>query len=333
MTMQLSVLDQSPVGEGFSHGDALHSSVDLAQAAEELGFVRYWTAEHHGSPGFAGSAPEILCGVLLARTAHMTVGTGGVLLPRYPPAKVAEVFGVLASLYPGRVDMGLGRSGAPADDYPERVRLLRRMLGMDGDGAPPADSDAPGAPAVPPRMWLLGAGLGSAQLAGELRTDFAFAHFLNPGPARNALSTYRSLSAARGGFAVPQGVLAVRVVAADSEDEAEALAQSVLLWRTRKDLGHDLPFPPAHVARNHGWTALEAERAAVRSRNLVWGTPEQVHSQLARIAREHGVQEIMVNTLACDPADRLRSYRLLAECAAATPEPAGAPGARETAGP
>jgi luciferase family oxidoreductase group 1 len=325
MTMQLSVLDQSPVGEGFSHADALQSSVELAQAVEECGFARYWAAEHHGSPGFAGSAPEILAAVLLARTTHMPVGTGGVLLPRYPPGKVAEVFGVLASLYPGRVDMGLGRSGAPADDYPERVRALRHMLGMDGAVPGPPGT----APPVPPRMWLLGAGVGSAQLAGELRTDFAFAHFLNPRPAKAALSAYRELSAHEAGTRISPGVLAVRAVAAESEAEAEALAQSVLLWRSRKDLGEDLPLPAAAVARNHRWTALEAERAAVRSRNLVWGTPEQVHSQLARIAEEHGVEEIMVNTLTCDPADRLRSYRLLAAHSAA--EPTGAAGVRETA--
>ncbi|MFP8960708.1 MsnO8 family LLM class oxidoreductase [Streptomyces nanhaiensis] len=321
MRTRLSVLDQSPVGEGFSHADALSSSVDLARLAEELGFARFWVAEHHGSPGFAGTAPEILAAVLLARTERITVGTGGVLLPRYTPGKVAEVFGVLASLYPGRVDMGLGRAGGPAEDYPERVLLLRRMLGMGGEGL-----GLPGvAPAVPPRMWLLGAGLGSAHLAGRLGTDFAFAHFLNPGPATAALTAYRESVVPDGGGPAPgAGVLAVRAVTAESEAEAEALAQSILLWRSRKDLGDDLPLPTPRAARNHRWTALEAERAAVRGRSLVWGTPDQVHARLVRLAEEHGVEEIMVNTLTCDPEDRLRSYRLLAEHAAAVPVEAAA---------
>ncbi|WP_410537754.1 MsnO8 family LLM class oxidoreductase [Streptomyces sp. KL2] len=320
MRTRLSVLDQSPVGDGFSHADALSSSVDLARMAEELGFARFWVAEHHGSPGFAGTAPEILTAVLLARTERITVGTGGVLLPRYTPGKVAEVFGVLASLYPGRVDMGLGRAGGPAEDYPERVILLRRMLGMDGGGP-----TLTGAPPVPPRMWLLGAGLGSAHLAGRLGTEFAFAHFLNPGPAMAALSAYRESVVPRGGSPAPgPGVLAVRAVTAESEAEAEALAQSVLLWRSRKDLGDDLPLPTPRAARDHRWTALEAERAAVRGRGLVWGTPDQVHARLVRLAEEHGVEEVMVNTLACDPEDRMRSYRLLAEYAGAVPAQAAA---------
>lgn len=134
-------------------------------------------AEHHGSPGFAGSAPEVLAAVLPARTSRMRVGTGGVLLPRYSPVKVAEVFGVLASLYPDRVDLGLGRAGGPAHDFPERVRALRVLLGMDG--AEPEAGEGAQAPPVPPRMWLLGAVGGSAALAGELGADYAFAHFLD----------------------------------------------------------------------------------------------------------------------------------------------------------
>ncbi|WP_405505778.1 MsnO8 family LLM class oxidoreductase [Streptomyces cyaneofuscatus] len=320
--MRLSVLDQSPVGEGSSHADALLASVDLAQAAEEWGFARYWTAEHHASPGFAGSAPEILAAVLLARTSRMPVGTGGVLLPRYPPVKVAEVFAVLASLYPGRVDMGLGRAGGPAADYPQRVSLLRRLLGMDGsakDGT--AEDEAHrlvGAPVAPPRMWLLGAGSGSARMAGELGTDFAYAHFLAPDRAEEALTTYRALLRGRNTTDEAPGVLAVRVVTAESEAEAEALAHSVLLWRSRKDLGEDLPLPSARVARNHRWTALEAERASVRRRSLVWGTPDQVLTRLAELAKEYAVEEVMVNTLTCDPEDRFHSYRLLAEWQAVT---------------
>ncbi|MFZ4273392.1 MsnO8 family LLM class oxidoreductase [Streptomyces arboris] len=246
--MRLSVLDQSPVGEGSSHADALLSSVDLAQAAEEWGFARYWTAEHHGSPGFAGSAPEILAAVLLARTSRMPVGTGGVLLPRYPPAKVAEVFAVLASLYPGRVGMGLGRAGGPAADYPERVSQLRRLLGMDGragDGTAEAEADRlVGAPAVPPRMWLLGAGAGSARMAGELGTDFAFAHFLAPDQAEGALAAYRGLLAGRNAAAGSPGVLAVRAVTAESEAEAEALAHSVCCCGGRGRIwGRTCPCP------------------------------------------------------------------------------------------
>jgi luciferase family oxidoreductase group 1 len=308
---RLSVLDQSPVGAGFSPADSLRASVELAQAAEELGYVRYWTAEHHGSPGFAGCAPEILAAVLLGRTRRMRVGTGGVLLPRYSPAKVAEVFSVLASVFPGRVDLGLGRSGGPAHDYPQRVRAVRVLLGLDG-ADPLAGGETGLVPPVRPQMWLLGAGASSALLAGELGTGYAFAHFLVPEPARQALASYRA-ALAKHGLPGRGGVLAVRVVTAESEERAEALAQSVLLWRARKDLGEDLPLPSAEDARNHRWDSLEAERADVRRRSLVWGTPEQVRERLTQVAAEHGVDEIMVNTLTCAPEDRLRSHELLAE--------------------
>ncbi|MGV9918188.1 MsnO8 family LLM class oxidoreductase [Streptomyces cellulosae] len=317
---RLSVLDQSPVGSGFSPADALHSSVELAQAAEELGYVRYWTAEHHGSPGFAGTAPEILAAILLARTRRMRVGTGGVLLPRYPPAKVAEVFGVLTSVFPGRVDLGLGRAGGPAHDYPQRVRAVRVLLGLDDEGPATGEEGSSVATALP-RMWLLGAGLNSGLLAGELGSDYVFAHFLVPGPARAALASYRTAYAEHTGRPAPGGVLAVRVVTAESEDRAEALAQSVLLWRSRKDLGEDLPLPTPEDALTHRWTALEAERATVRRDSLVWGTPDQVRERLTALAAEHGVDEVMVNTLTCDPADRLTSHRLLAEVFADKPRP------------
>jgi luciferase family oxidoreductase group 1 len=305
---RLSVLDQSPVGRGFSAADALQSSVELAEAADEWGYVRYWAAEHHGSPGFAGSAPEILASILLARTRRMRIGTGGVLLPLYPPTKVAEVFGVLASVFPGRVDMGVGRAGGPAADYPQRLQLLRRLLGLDRAGA-----DTAGEGAVPlPRMWLLGTSESSALLAGQLGTDYAFAHFLAPGPARAALTAYRAAYGEQADRPAPRGILSVRAVTADSEEKAEALAQSVLLWRSRKDLGQDRPLPSPEEARNHQWTTLEAQRAALRRDALVWGTPFQVQQRLTQLAAEHGVDEVMVNTLTCVPGDRLDSYRLLA---------------------
>ncbi|MFF0794929.1 LLM class flavin-dependent oxidoreductase [Streptomyces spiralis] len=146
-------------------------------------------------------------------------------------------------------------------------------------------------------------------MAGELGSDYAFAHFLVPGPARATLASYRAAYAEHTGRPAPGGVLAVRVITAESEDRAEALAQSILLWRSRKDLGEDLPLPAPKDALTHRWTALEAERAAIRRDSLVWGTPDQVRERLTVLATEHGVDEVMVNTLTCDPADRLASYR------------------------
>ncbi|MEU7278390.1 MsnO8 family LLM class oxidoreductase [Streptomyces sp. NPDC045431] len=325
MSLRLSVLDQSPVGEGFTHSDALRASVELAERADALGFTRYWVAEHHHSPGFAGTAPEILAGTLLSRTTRMRIGTGGVLLPRYEAVKVAEVFSVLASLHPGRVDLGLGRAGGPAQGFPQQVREVSRLLGL-GEGRGEAGGQAReagplpplvSAPDVPPRLWLLGAGTRSAVLAGELGASFAFAHFLAPEPGVAALEGYRqglaASAAASAGGPAEKGVLAVRAVVADTREQADGLALSLLLWRSRKDLGEDRPLPSPAEARRHRWSGAEADRAAVNSQALVYGTPEQVREELERLAAAHGVDEIVVNTLTQDPADRVRSYELLAQ--------------------
>lgn len=311
MSLHLSILDQTPIGEGSTPADALRASVALAEAADLLGYTRYWAAEHHHSPGFAGTAPEILAGALLARTRHMRIGTGGVLLPRYEALKVAEVFAVLAALYPGRVDLGIGRAGGPAHNFEGQLDEVRLRLGLTSSGLPGPGSGQ--VVPVPPQMWLLGAGSRSAQLAGRLGTAFAFAHFLFPAPARAALEAYRAAYAASPGRPAAQGVLAVRVVTADTAAKAEELAASVVLWRSRKDLGEDLPLPSASTTRNHRWTGQESQRARSNGRVLVSGAPEQVREQLTRLAADHGVDELVVNTLTHDPADRLRSYQLLAE--------------------
>ncbi|MET8563762.1 LLM class flavin-dependent oxidoreductase [Streptomyces flaveolus] len=165
-----------------------------------------------------------MAAALLAGTSRTRVDTGGVLLPRYSPVKAAEVFGVPASLYPGRVDLGLGRAGGPARDFPQRARAPRVLLGMDG--AEPEAGERAQVPPVPPRMRLLGAGGRSAALAGEPGTDYAFAHFLDPRPARESLAACRTDFAERAGRPAPGGVLAVRVITAESEHRAEALAHS-----------------------------------------------------------------------------------------------------------
>jgi alkanesulfonate monooxygenase SsuD/methylene tetrahydromethanopterin reductase-like flavin-dependent oxidoreductase (luciferase family) len=297
---RLSILDQSPIGEGSTAADALRASVELAEAADELGVTRYWVAEHHGSPGFAGTAPEILVPILLGATRRMRIGSGGVLLPRYPARKVAEVFSILADLYPGRVDLGLGRAGGPAETFPHDVADLRRWLGDD------------------PQLWVLGASGSSAALAAEVGTAYAFAHFLNPGPGLESMATYRELSPA------PSSALAVRVIVADTESRANDLAASLLLWRSRKDLGDDRPIPAVETARNHRWTSAELERASFNSRALIAGTPDQVAPILTDLAQLHGTDELIANVLTHDPADRLRTYQLLAQVLGTAPVGSGA---------
>ncbi|GAA2673823.1 MULTISPECIES: LLM class flavin-dependent oxidoreductase [Actinosynnema] len=308
--MLLSVLDQSPVPEGSSGAEALRASLELAREVDALGYHRYWVAEHHGSAAFAGRAPEVLAGAALAVTERVRVGSGGVLagaalavtervrvgsggvlLPRYPAAKVAEVFGVLAALHPGRVDLGVGRAGGPSPDFPGKVAELLAALGPGGSGS-----------GVP--LWLLGSSPGSAELAVRLGVSYCFAHFLVPDLAEAALARYRASRRA--------GVLAVRAVVAESEERAEELALGFLLWRARRDLGHDEPLPSPERVRRWRWTSAELDRARANRPGLLSGTPEAVAAALDGLAGGLGVREVVVNTLTHDPADRLRSYRLLA---------------------
>ncbi|MER5532512.1 LLM class flavin-dependent oxidoreductase [Streptomyces mirabilis] len=234
---------------------------------------------------------------LLENTRRLRIGSGGELLPRYEPRKVAEVFHVLSALHPGRVDLSIGRAGGIARDYPRRFAEVIDLLGKPYPGY------------IPPTVWLLGAGSGSARLAGALGTRYAFAHSLSPQLSTAALDA----SHGSGTLQAPtQSALAVRVVVADTEVKAQELTAGFLLWRSRKDLGHNELFPSPVTVRGHSWTAEEDARVGHSSRQLVAGPP-QVKAALIGLARVHQVDEIIVNTLTHDPVDRLRSYELLAE--------------------
>ncbi|MFE4961185.1 MsnO8 family LLM class oxidoreductase [Streptomyces sp. NPDC056653] len=297
MTLRLSILDQSPIPAGGTPAEALIATLQLARRAESLGYHRFWVAEHHGAAGFAGTAPEIMVASLLEHTRQLRIGSGGVLLPRYKPLKVAEVFRVLGALHPGRVDLGIGRAGGAARDFPQRFAEVIDLLGTPYPGY------------IPPPVWLLGAGSGSARLAGALGIRYAFAHFLMPQLSTAALDAFHGSTL----HAPAQSALAVRVVVADTEAKARELTAGFLLWRSRKDLGHNEPFPSPATVRSHSWTAEEDARAGHNSQQLVAGTPHEVKAELTALARAHRVDEIIVNTLTHDPLDRLRSYELLAE--------------------
>ncbi|MFJ3308428.1 MsnO8 family LLM class oxidoreductase [Streptomyces sp. NPDC086549] len=297
MSLRLSILDQSPIPAGGAPAEALTATRQLARSADGLGYHRFWVAEHHGAASFAGTAPEIMVASLLEHTRRLRIGSGGVLLPRYEPLKVAEVFRVLGALHPGRVDLGIGRAGGIARDFPHRFAEVIDLLGKPYPGY------------TPPAVWLLGAGSGSARLAGALGTRYAFAHFLSPRLSTAALDAFQDSTR----HAPAQSALAVRAVVAETEAKARELTAGFLLWRSRKDLGHNEPFPSSTTVRSHRWSVEEHARACRSSQQLVAGTPKQVKAELTRLAHAHRVDEIIVNTLTHDPVDRLRSYELLAE--------------------
>lgn len=338
-SLRLSVLDQTPVPEGTTAAQALRNSLDLAELADRLGFHRYWVAEHHGGGLVAGPSPEVLIGPIAAATRRIRVGSGGVMLPHYSPLKVAESFGVLAGLYPGRVDLGIGRAAGTdpmttqalqrdrsqplPDDFPQQLAELlayfERSFPADHPLARLADS-LPGEPEVP-ELWLLGSSEQSAVWAGELGLRYAFADFINPRGAPFA-EVYRHGFEAGERLERPRLAVAVRAVVAASEEEAERLSLS---WRMAFDLlrrGRLIAVPPPEKAARYFELHPDGEMAPNGRRRRLVGTPAQVRADVEEAAAAYGAEEAIVVTITHDHDARRRSYELLAaEFALATAAP------------
>lgn len=300
--MKLSVLDQSPVTDGKSKAEALRETIALARAAEEYGFHRFWLAEHHDSPSFAGTTPSVMAMAVLEATTGITVGSGGVLLGLHEPSQVAEAFEILAALHPGRVNLGVGRAGSGGTGtFNEKIIELHARLGLMPGTEGRDDLD----------IWLLGAGTGSAPLAAATGAGYAHAHFLNAGSGRTALAHYRENFRPGAQRRVPEALAAVRVITADTDAEAQELANPVRLWRARKDLGLDEPFP---VKTNPAaWSAQELRRSEANDDRLIVGDATDVAHRIASLAEELGVNELMISTPVPHLEDRINSYRLIAD--------------------
>ncbi|GIJ25834.1 hypothetical protein Vqi01_09960 [Micromonospora qiuiae] len=301
--MRVSILDQVPLTEHTpTRSDAVAAGLRLAQEAEALGYHRIWFAEHHHSASFASPAPEMMTALALERTARIRVGTGGILLPLYPVQKVIEVMGLLGQAHGDRVDTGIGRANLDDPDYGEKIDALTRELGT-------LHQPVPGEPTG--RVWVLGAGGSTAPLAGSTGAGYAHGHFFVPRGGETATAAYRDAATAAGHQS--QTVLAVRAITAETAERAQGLADSMLLWRARKDLGHDGPIPSVETTQSYVWSDQERTRAKARSQAIITGTPDQVAETIAHLAHTHGADEVMINTLTSDPDDRHTSYQLLAE--------------------
>lgn len=334
--IKLSVLDQSPVSDGFTPADALHNTIQLARLADKLGYERYWIAEHHAIVTLASPAPEILIARIGAETSGIRIGSGGVLLPHYSPLKVAETFRMLHAMYPGRVDLGIGRapggSGLEAfalrrdrnhhiqnDDFEEQLLELLAFLHHEFPSDHPfarikVSPDMPGAPEV----WLLGSSSWSSAVAAKLGLPYAFAHFIMPEETPGALEFYRSNFQHSKYLAQPRAIVALGVICADTETEAKRLYTSTQLHIRRIRLhGKRLPVPtPEQAIAELGSFAFGADpvvRGAGEWPRYVVGAPEQVRDELERMASNLHVEEIMVIAVLHDYQARLRSYRLIAE--------------------
>jgi luciferase family oxidoreductase group 1 len=328
--MLLSVLDQSPISEGSTGADALRNTLDLARLADELGYHRYWVAEHHGGPMLASASPEALIGPIAAATEGIRVGSGGVMLPHYSPLKVAETFTILAGLYPGRIDLGLGRAAgtdpmttfalqrdrrqAAPDDFPQQLAELLAYL----DDSLPEDHPfarlagvLPGRPHLP-TLWLLGSSPQSAIWAGQLGLPYAFADFINAEGADIA-KLYRERFEPNDHLQAPRTAVALWALAAPTDDEAIHLSTSSRMSFTMLRRGELIPVPPPEKATEF----LKAEGKPLTGgrpgRRSIVGTPEKVRAEIEAVAVEYGAEEVIVVAITYDHQARRRSYELLAE--------------------
>jgi luciferase family oxidoreductase group 1 len=340
--MLLSVLDQSPIAQGFTGADALHNTLDLAQLTDALGYHRYWVAEHHGGPMLAGPSPEVLIGPIAAATDQIRVGSGGVMLPHYSPLKVAESFTILAALFPDRIDLGIGRAAgtdpltmyalqqdrrqAAADDFPQK---LAEMLGYLDDDLPEEHpfrhlaKTLPGRPHLPV-PWLLGSSDQSAIWAGELGLRYAFADFINPNGADIA-RTYRERFTPGRDIQAPRTAVAVWALAAPTDEEAQFLASSSRMSFTLLRRNQLIPVPPPEEAVE--FLAREARLTPsgdIPGRRGVVGSPETVRAGIETVASAYQADEVIVVTITYDHGVRRRSYELIAEAFDLEPRAAAA---------
>jgi luciferase family oxidoreductase group 1 len=332
----LSVLELAPVGEGSTPAEALASAVELARLAERLGYERLWVAEHHNMPGIASSSPPVLVSHLAASTTTLRVGAGGVMLPNHSALVVAEQFGMLEALHPGRIDLGIGRAPGTdpvtaaalrrnpgslgADEFPEQLRDLFQYF----DGAHPQITAVPGR-GYSPAIWMLGSSDFSAQVAGALGLPFSFAHHFASHNTVAALQIYRDSFRPSSGLKEPYAMIGVPVICAETEERARWLAGPSALGFVRLRQGQPTQLPTPEEAAERVFTPMEREIVRAWTAPLVCGTPAHAREELEALAARTGADELMITTMVHGPADRLRSYELLAEAWELEPLRQGAP--------
>ncbi|MEU4567344.1 LLM class flavin-dependent oxidoreductase [Micromonospora sp. NPDC023956] len=321
----LSVLDLAPVAAGTSAGAALRHTTELARRTEELGYHRFWVAEHHNMPAIASSAPAVLIAHLAAHTSTIRLGSGGVMLPNHAPLVVAEQFGTLEALHPGRIDLGIGR--APGTDQVTALALRRTMEGLSAEGFPRELADLmnyfsgerPGPiVATPgrgeqPAIWLLGSSGFSAQLAGALGLPFSFAHHFSAANTEPALALYRRSFRPSQWLDQPYAMVAVNAVCAETDERARWLAAPAALSFLKLRSGRPEPLVSPEEAAAYPYTPMEREFVAQRAEGQAQGSPETVRRQLDALLERTRADELMLTTLVYDVADRVRSYELVAE--------------------
>ena len=328
-TLRLNVLDQSPIRPGCTARQALLETVQLAQLADRLGYTRFWVSEHHNTHTLAGSTPEVLIAHLGSQTSRIRLGSGGVMLPHYSALKVAENFRLLENLFPGRIDLGMGRAPGgdrltahalnPHNTFSEQdfvEQLLDLQAYLRDEKVP--DTIHERVMAAPqtdgsPELWLLSSSGQSGLFAAHLGMAFSFAQFINGQGGPAAVRQYRERFRPSRELAAPLANVAVFVLCADTEAKARELRAAMDLMLLRFGKGERGSFPTAAEVAAYQFTADDQAHLTFNRNRVVSGTPAQVHEQLTHMAAEYDVDEITAVTITADFEDRLRSYELLAE--------------------
>jgi luciferase family oxidoreductase group 1 len=333
MTLRLAILDQSPIVTGRGADASIRETLALARLADDLGYGRYWLAEHHNSESHAGSAPEMLVAAIGATTRRIRVGTAGVMLPHYSSLKIAEQFRVAEAIAPGRIDLGLGRApgsdgrtafalnpnaNQAAERFPNQVQ---EVLGWLGEGLPANHPfrTVTASPVVPtrPQVWILGSSDYGAQVAAYFGLPYCFAHFISEHGSEQVMALYREGFQPHpdtpGRLTAPHGALGVFALTADTEAAAWRLYASRELSRLYRDQGRFLPLPSVAEAEAYPFTPADRAHLDGIRANAIVGAPEQVKAKLEALAARHGAQEVAILSPCHDADARRRSYRLLAE--------------------
>ena len=338
MSIRLAVLDQSPIARGEVAADAVANTITLAKRCDELGYHRYWVAEHHASDSLASSSPEVLITRLAAETERIRVGSGGVMLSHYSPYKVAENFRMLEVLYPGRIDLGVGR--APGSDgltaaalaygnplgieyYPAKVKDLVAFV----SGRPPiteAFHDLKATPKAPtaPEVWMLGSSFDSAAYAARFGLAYSHAHFIAPQLAAEAMRQYRERFAPEH-LAKPYSSIGIFAIAVEDAERADLFRRMREIQRIRRDRGERGPAPTLEEAAAWPFTDEELDAMKGRRSRQIIGTPDEVKAGMEDLAQQSEADEVVLLTITPSFEDRLKSYELIARAFGVAPATGG----------
>ncbi|WP_020006705.1 LLM class flavin-dependent oxidoreductase [Salinicoccus albus] len=322
--MELSILDQAPISANQTPREALQATMELAEKGESLGYTRFWVAEHHALDGLASSVPEVLLSYIGANTKRIKIGSGAVLLPYYKPYKVAETFNMLATLFPDRIDLGIGRApGGPAEasealsdnflqgvfSMPEKMHELIKYT----DNAAPGLTASP-LPDSPPEIWMLGTSDKSAESAAEKGLSYCFGQFMSDGNTRAVIDQYRHSFQPRDMEQKPYVMLALSVVCAETTEQAEEISLSSIVWQLQKDAGAELNgIPSIEDAKSYISEQDAHETIENMKKNMIIGNPDEVKSRLKKIQSQTLADELMIVTITYSPEDKKKSYQLIAE--------------------